>query len=111
MLPDAGDIVWVDLGETPGTEQYGRRPALILTPLIYHEVSSRAVICPITSTDKAWASNVHLPVGLKTRGVVLLDQLRAIDRRHRMFDIVECIPQVTLIEIHHRLASLLGMEL
>jgi mRNA interferase MazF len=111
MLPDAGDIAWVELRETLGTEQYGRRPALILTSLIYHEVSSRAVICPITSTDKPWASNVRLPAGLKTKGFVLLDQLRAVDRRHRMFDVVERIPQVTLIEVHRKLASLLGMEI
>jgi mRNA interferase MazF len=111
MLPDAGDIAWVELGETLGTEQYGRRPALILTSLIYHEVSSRAVICPITSTDKPWASNVRLPAGLKTKGFVLLDQLRAVDRRYRMFDVVERIPQVTLIEVHHKLASLLGIEI
>jgi mRNA interferase MazF len=111
MLPDAGDIAWVELGETLGTEQYGRRPALILTSLIYHEVSSRAVICPITSTDKPWASNVHLPAGLKTKGFVLLDQLRAVDRRHRMFEIVERIPQATLIEVHRKLASLLGIEI
>jgi mRNA interferase MazF len=111
MLPDAGDIAWVELGETLGTEQYGRRPALILTSLIYHEVSSRALICPITSTDKPWASNVRLPAGLKTQGVVLLDQLRAIDRRYRMFDVVERIPQVTFIEVRHKLASLLGIEI
>jgi mRNA interferase MazF len=111
MLPDAGDIAWVELGETLGTEQYGRRPALILTSLIYHEVSSRAVICPITSTDKPWASNVRLPAGLKTKGFVLLDQLRAVDRRHRMFDVVERIPPVTLTEVHRKLASLLGIEI
>jgi mRNA interferase MazF len=111
MLPNAGDIAWVELGETLGTEQYGRRPALILTSLIYHEVSSRALICPITSTDKPWASNVPLPAGLKTKGIVLLDQLRAVDRRHRMFEIVERIPQATLIEVHRKLASLLGIEI
>lgn len=111
MLPEAGDIAWVEFGETLGTEQYGRRPALILTSLIYHEVSSRALVCPITSTDKPWASNVRLPAGLKTKGVVLLDQLRAIDRRQCMFDVVERIPQATMIEVHRKLASLLGIEM
>lgn len=111
MLPDAGDIAWVELGQTLGTEQFGRRPALILTSLIYHEVSTRALICPITSTDKPWASNVRLPAGLKTEGIILLDQLCTVDRRYRMFDIVERIPQVTLIEVHRKLASLLGIEI
>jgi mRNA-degrading endonuclease toxin of MazEF toxin-antitoxin module len=30
-----------------------------------------------------------LPKGLKTTGVVLVDQVRAIDRSRRMFDVVE----------------------
>src|SRR3954453_16834674 len=111
MLPDTGDIAWVELGETLGTEQYGRRPALILTSQIYHEVSTRALICPITSTDKPWASNVRLPAALKTKGIVLLDQLRAVDRRHRMFAVVERIHQVTLIEVHRKLASLMVIEI
>jgi mRNA interferase MazF len=111
VLPEAGDIAWVELGQTLGTEQFGRRPALILTSLIYHEVSTRALICPITSTDKPWASNVRLPAGLKTEGIILLDQLRTVDRRYRMFDVVERIPQVTLIEVHRKLASLLGIEI
>jgi mRNA interferase MazF len=34
--PDAGDLVWIDLNPTPGHEQSGHRPALVLTPRQYY---------------------------------------------------------------------------
>jgi len=35
-IPDAGDLVWVDFNPQSGREQAGRRPALVLSPRIYH---------------------------------------------------------------------------
>ena len=110
MLPDAGDITWVNLDPTLGTEQAGRRPALVLTALGYHEQSWRAVICPITSKTRAWPFNVPLPQGLKTTGVVLVDQVRSIDRSRRMFDVVERVPSAFIDEVKARLAALLGID-
>jgi mRNA interferase MazF len=109
-LPDAGDIAWVDLDDTRGTEQSGRRPALILSPRRYHEVSRRAIICPITSTLRNWPSNVNLPGGLKTEGIVLVDQIRSIDREQRVFDLVEKVPPTVLKEVHAKIAALLDMN-
>ena len=37
MLPDAGDIAWIELDPVLGSEQAGRRPALVLSHRIYHE--------------------------------------------------------------------------
>ena len=110
MLPDAGDIAWVDFDPVRGTEQAGRRPGLILTPRSYHEQSRRALVCPITSNTRAWPFNVDLPAGLRTEGVVLVDQLRVIDRTQRMFAIVERVPEALLIEVRVKLAALLGVD-
>jgi mRNA interferase MazF len=110
MLPDAGDIAWVDLGPVKGTEQAGRRPALILSNAIYHEASRRAVICPISASDRPWPFNVPLPSGMKIYGVVLVDQIRAIERAERMFDIVERAPIELVSEVQGRLAALLGFD-
>lgn len=111
MLPDVGDIVWVELDPVKGTEQAGRRPALVLSDFIYHEGSTRAVICPITSNARPWPFNVSLPSGLQTTGVVLVDQVRTIDRSERMFDIIERAPQILLSEVRGRLAALLGFDI
>jgi mRNA interferase MazF len=109
MLPDAGDIAWVELDPVRGTEQAGRRPGLVLTPRAYHELSRRAIVCPISASAGAWPLNVALPVGLKTEGAVLLDQIRTIDRTQRMFAIIERVPREVLIEVRGKLAALLGI--
>jgi mRNA interferase MazF len=110
MLPDVGDITWVDLDPVKGTEQAGRRPALVLTPLGYHQRCRRAVICPISSTVGPWPFNVSLPQGLKTRGAVLVDQIRVIERTDRMFGVIERAPEALVWEVRTKLAALLGMD-
>jgi mRNA interferase MazF len=110
MLPDVGDIAWVDLDPVKGSEQAGRRPALVLSSVTYHDASRRAVICPITSAARPWPFNVPLPAGLQTTGVVLVDQVRTIDRSIRMFDVIERVPASLLSDVRGRLAALLGFD-
>jgi mRNA interferase MazF len=110
MLPEAGDIAWIDFDPVKGTEQSGRRPGLILTSLGYHQRSRRSIVCPISSTERLWAFNVQLPAGLKTHGAVLVDQIRVIERSERMFDIIERAPMEVLFDVRGRLAALLGFD-
>jgi mRNA interferase MazF len=109
MLPDAGDIAWVELDPIRGTEQAGRRPALLISSRAYHELTVRAVVCPITKTGRAWPFDVAIPPTYETRGFVLVDQVRTIDRSQRMFDIIETVSPNFLAEIRGHLASLLGI--
>jgi mRNA interferase MazF len=111
LLPDAGDIAWVEFDLVLGTEQAGRRPGLVLTTRSYHENSRRAVVCPITSNARPWPFNVSLPKGLRTKGVVLVDQVRAIDRTQRMFATIESAPGELIAEVRAKLAALLGIDL
>lgn len=111
MRPEPGDIAWVELDPVKGSEQVGRRPALIVSERIYHEASRRAVICPISRTERPWPFNVQLPSGLKTNGAVLVDQVRTIDRAERMFEIIERAPAAVMAEVRGRLAALLGFDI
>jgi mRNA interferase MazF len=106
----AGDIAWVDLDPVKGSEQAGRRPALIISGAIYHEASRRAVICPITRNTRPWPFNVPLPPGLETKGTVLVDQVRSIDRAERLFDFVERAPPEVLADVRGQLAALFGID-
>ncbi|EJW12563.1 Programmed cell death toxin MazF [Rhodovulum sp. PH10] len=110
MLPESGDIAWVEFDPVLGTEQAGRRPALVLSDRAYHEVSRRSVVCPITSRAKPWSFNVLLPEGLKITGVVLVDQVRSIDREHRMFGVIDRAPDRVLQDVRGVLVALLGLE-
>jgi mRNA interferase MazF len=109
MLPESGDIFWVELDPVLGSEQAGRRPAIILSSRIYHEASKRAVVCPITSAARDWPFNVPVPEGLRTRGVVLVDQIRTIERSERLFDFVERAPDALLAQVQGKLAALVGI--
>lgn len=64
----AGSIVWVEFDPVMGSEQTGRRPALVLTDAIYHEIAGRVIVCPISSTGERWPFNVALVAGMETRG-------------------------------------------
>jgi mRNA interferase MazF len=110
MLPDIGDIAWIEFDPVKGTERSGRRPGLILTSRGYHQRSRRAVVCPIASSEKSWIFNVPLPPEMRVKGSVLVDQVRTIDRQDRMFDIIERAPVEVLSEVRGRLAALLEFD-
>jgi mRNA interferase MazF len=110
-LPDVGDIAWAELDPVKGSEQAGRRPALVLTGAEYHRRSPRALVCPISSRARPWAFNVPLPDGLKVQGMILVDQLRMIDRAERLFDVIEAVSPETLAQVRGLLATLAGLRL
>ncbi|HEX3180753.1 MAG TPA: type II toxin-antitoxin system PemK/MazF family toxin [Beijerinckiaceae bacterium] len=109
-LPEAGDIHWADFGTTLGTEQAGRRPALVVSEHVFNARSSRIVVCPITSRPVEWPVVVPMPSLLRTRGVILCDQVRAIDRRARLFGYIERLPEDSLIAVRRVLGAILGVR-
>ena len=74
--PDAGDIIWLDFDPPSGSEQRGRRPALVLSPRSYNRPSRLCVLCPITSQRKSYPFEVPIPAGHPVAGVVLADQVK-----------------------------------
>jgi mRNA interferase MazF len=108
-VPDRGDLVWVNFAPQAGHEQTGHRPALVLSPRVYHERSKLAVLCPITSNDAPWPWKVPLPDGLSVSGAVLVDQVRSIDRAGRELRIAGRAPAAVVAEVQARLAALLGI--
>ena len=60
-IPERGDLIWLNLDPTVGHEQSGLRPALVLTPKLYHERSGIALVCPATSVFKNYPFQLPLP--------------------------------------------------
>jgi mRNA interferase MazF len=108
-LPERGALVWVDFTPQSGREQAGHRPALVMSPRIYHERSRLAVVCPITSNLRPWPWKVALPTGLSVSGAVLVDQVRAIDRDARGLRPAGVAPQTVVAEVQAKLAALFGI--
>lgn len=90
--PDLGDVYWIDLDPTRGTEQSGRRPAVVLSDNRLHEVSLRSLVCPITSNQQVWPTKVFIPPGCVVGGAILIDQARMIDRDERLLRYIGRLP-------------------
>ncbi len=74
-----GEVYWVNLDPTVGTEIKKTRPALVVSPDDMNEALPRVIVAPITS--KGQPLGCRPPIKLKgKRGRVLLDQLRSVDK-------------------------------
>ena len=88
-MPDRGDLVWLEFTPQAGSEQRGRRPALVLSPNIYNGKLGLALFCPVRSKIKGYPFEVQLPDGSAVGGVVLSDQLKSLDWRSRKVKFIE----------------------
>jgi mRNA interferase MazF len=106
-IPERGDIIRLELNPRTGSEQAGYRPAIVISPLAYNRISKIVLVCPITSRRKGWPFEVELPAQMQTHGVVLVDQLRAVDCNARTAVFVEKAPPQVIDEVVARLEPLL----
>lgn len=107
---EAGDLIWTDFDPTRGREQAGRRPAVVVSPAAFHAASRFAIICPITSRVRPFATSVVLPDGLPVAGEVLTSHVRSIDTMARpVRRIGEAVPSDVLADIRAKLAVLTGI--
>ncbi|MBI1868357.1 MAG: type II toxin-antitoxin system PemK/MazF family toxin [Methylocystis sp.] len=108
---DAGDLVWVDFDPAFGHEQSGRRPAVIISAHAYNRRSSFVLACPVTSSAKHWPFHVALSAGGKVEGAVIVDQIKAIDRRRIVSKPVDRVADVVLEQVRGVLTCIIGSDL
>ena len=95
-----GDIIKLDFSPTKGHEQRGRRPALVVSNATYNKYGRGIVIvCPITGTDRGIKTQIKLDDRTETTGVIMTDQIKALDLSERNPEFVENIPFDILIEV------------
>ena len=75
-----GEVYWVNLEPTIGTEIKKTRPALVVSPDDLNAALPRVIIAPITSKGQPLGCRPEVVfVGKKAR--ILLDQIRSVDKR------------------------------
>ncbi len=106
-VPDAGDIIWVDLNPTVGHEQAGKRPALVISPASYNAKTSLLLACAITLEVKGYPFEVLMPDG---KGAILADQIKCLDWRRRNVQPKEKAPTEVLRRVTELLGALLQIK-
>ncbi len=74
-----GDIWLVSLDPTVGSEIKKSRPCVVVSPPEMHDYLHTVIVAPMTTKSRPAPFRVALSHGGK-KGLILLDQLRAIDK-------------------------------
>lgn len=114
MLVRRGDIFYADLNPVVGSEQGGIRPVLVVQNDIGNKYSPTVIIAAITSQiDKAkLPTHVELKsadYGLEKDSVILLEQLRTLDKR-RLKEKITILDQDIMGKIDEALKISLGLS-
>lgn len=75
-----GEVYWVNLDPTIGTEIKKTRPALIVSPDDMNVALPRVIIAPLTSKGQTLGCRPEVDFAGKSARI-LLDQLRSVDKR------------------------------
>jgi mRNA interferase MazF len=75
-----GEVYWVNLDPTVGSEIQKTRPALVVSPDDLNAALPRVIIAPLTSKGQPLGCRPEVNFAGKT-ALILLDQLRSVDKR------------------------------
>lgn len=109
-----GDIYYATLNPVVGSEQGGTRPVLIISNDTGNRHSPTVIIAPITSRIHTKAKlPTHTAVsnfnGLDKNSIVLLEQIRTIDKQ-RLREYVGTLDRRYLLEVNEALAISIGLQ-
>ena len=74
-----GDVYWVNLDPTIGSEIQKTRPALVVSPDDMNAALPRVIVAPITSAGQPMGCRPEV-VFQKKQARILLDQIRSVDK-------------------------------
>lgn len=86
MIVKRGDIFYADLSPVVGSEQGGIRPVLIIQNNVGNKYSPTVIVAAITSQLNKSKMPTHIEIdalefGLSKHSVILLEQIRTLDKR------------------------------
>ncbi len=80
MIPERGDIWWVALDPTLGSEIRKTRPCVVISVGVLNERRRTAIIVPLSSSAKA-SPPILIPISCDGRpAVAVSDQIRAVSK-------------------------------
>ncbi|HSQ33658.1 MAG TPA: type II toxin-antitoxin system PemK/MazF family toxin [Peptostreptococcaceae bacterium] len=108
-----GDLFYADLSPVVGSEQGGVRPVLIIQNDIGNKYSPTVIVAAITSQINKAKLPTHIEIsaneyGLNKDSVVLLEQIRTIDKK-RLREKIGNLDEGIMISVDNGLQVSLGL--
>lgn len=107
-----GDMFYADLRPIVGSEQGGIRPVIVLQNNVGNTHSPTIIVAAITASADKSPLPTHIqitePCGLRQSSIILLEQIRTIDRR-RLKDYIGSVSEQTMNAVNA--ALLVSLEL
>ena len=109
-----GDIYYADLSPVVGSEQGGIRPVLIVQNNVGNRFSPTVIAAAITSQQSKAKLPTHIPLFANTAGlardsVVLLEQVRTIDKR-RLREKMGTVDENSMDAINNAISISFGLK-
>jgi mRNA interferase MazF len=103
-----GDIYWVNLDPTIGSEIKKKRPCVLIGATPINEARRTVVVVPLSSAGKP-RPPLTIPVKCLGRQVVAVcDQIRAVDKS-RLLERIEAVSKEDLLQIEKGLSQTLAL--
>lgn len=108
-----GDIFYADLSPVVGSEQGGVRPVLIVQNDIGNKFSPTVIAAAITSQQSKAKLPTHIQLGAQNCGlmkdsVVLLEQIRTIDKK-RLKEKMGCLSPQAMSQVNRAITISFGL--
>lgn len=109
-----GEIYYADLSPVVGSEQGGMRPVLIVQNDVGNRYSPTVIAAAITSQQNKARLPTHIEIEARTYGltknsVVLLEQVRTLDKR-RLRERMGCLDEKVMQRVDGAIAISLGLK-
>lgn len=106
-----GDIYYADLAPRVGSEQDGIRPVLVIQNNTGNQNSPTVIVAAITSQKKV-TQPTHISLtdisNLKAESIVLLEQIRTIDKQ-RLSGYIGTLNKTVMLKVNRALAVSVGL--
>ena len=108
-----GYLYYADLSPVVGSEQGGVRPVLIIQNDIGNKYSPSVIVAAITSQINKAKLPTHIEIsaheyGLNKDSVILLEQIRTIDKK-RLREKIGCLDKNMMLKVDNSLQISLGL--
>ena len=99
FIPAQGDFISLSFDPRSGHEQKGRRPALVVSKVLFNRSTGLSIVCPVTNTRRSYPFHVPLPEGSNLTGVIMVEQVKSVDFHSRRGKRIETASSGLLAEV------------